>query len=55
MVTAFGKFLRILREILKDMAEKLNVTSSFLSAVENGKKNPLRLGKKNHQIIFIIR
>lgn len=42
MVTAFGKFLRILRmdngEILKTMAEKLNVTSSFLSAVENGKK-----------------
>ena len=42
MITAFGKFLRILRmdngEILKAMAEKLDVTSSFLSAVENGKK-----------------
>ncbi len=42
MITAFGKFLRILRmdngEILKSMAEKLEVTSSFLSAVENGKK-----------------
>lgn len=42
MITAFGKFLRILRidngEILKTMAEKLEVTSSFLSAVENGKK-----------------
>lgn len=42
MITAFGKFLRILRmdkgEILKEMAEKLGVTSSFLSAVENGKK-----------------
>jgi len=42
MITAFGKFLRILRmdnnEILKNMADKLNVTSSFLSAVENGKK-----------------
>lgn len=42
MVTVFGKFLRILRmdngEILRTMAEKLEVTSSFLSAVENGKK-----------------
>ena len=43
MITAFGKFLRNLRmdngELLKTMAEKLKVTSSFLSAVENGKKN----------------
>ena len=42
MITAFGKFLRNLRmdkdEILKTMADKLGVTSSFLSAVENGKK-----------------
>ncbi len=42
MITSFGKFLRNLRmdngEILKTMAEKLGVTSSFLSAVENGKK-----------------
>ena len=42
MVTNLGKFLRKLRidngEILKDMADKLNVTASFLSAVENGKK-----------------
>lgn len=42
MITAFGKFLRNLRmdrgEILKEMAEKLQVTSSFLSSVENGKK-----------------
>lgn len=42
MITAFGKFLRLLRmdngEILKNMAEKLEVTSSFLSAVETGKK-----------------
>lgn len=42
MLTSFGKFLRILRinngEILKDMADKLNVSVSFLSAVENGKK-----------------
>ena len=43
MITSLGKFLRKLRidhgEILKDMADKLNVTASFLSAVENGKKH----------------
>ena len=43
MLTSIGKFLRKLRvdhdEILKDMAEKLEVTVSFLSAVENGKKH----------------
>lgn len=42
MSTALGDFLRRLRlqrkERLKDMAEKLNVSSAFLSAVENGKK-----------------
>lgn len=42
MLTSIGKFLRKLRidngEILKNMADKLNVTVSFLSAVENGKK-----------------
>lgn len=43
MLTSIGMFLRKLRidegEILKDMAAKLNVTVSFLSAVENGKKH----------------
>ena len=42
MLTSLGKFLRKLRidnnELLKDMAQKLNVSVSFLSAVENGKK-----------------
>lgn len=42
MITSLGRFLRKLRidrgEILKDMADKLNVSVSFLSAVENGKK-----------------
>lgn len=42
MLTPFGRFLRKLRidqgELLKDMAEKLNVTPSYLSAVEVGKK-----------------
>ena len=43
MYTQFGKFLRILRldngDLLKDMADKLEVSSAFLSAVETGKKN----------------
>lgn len=43
MITAFGDFVRDLRhqhsELLKDMAEKLMVTSAFLSAVETGKKS----------------
>lgn len=42
MLTQLGIFLRKLRldhgEIMKEMAEKLDVSSSFLSAVENGKK-----------------
>ena len=42
MITSVGKFLRKLRidngEILRDMAKKLEVSSAFLSAVENGKK-----------------
>ena len=42
MITQLGIFLRKLRldsgEIMKDMAKKLGVSSSFLSAVENGKK-----------------
>ncbi|TVY00629.1 helix-turn-helix domain-containing protein [Cohnella terricola] len=43
MLTLFGKFCRKLRidtgELLKEMADKLGVTSSYLSAVENGKRN----------------
>ena len=42
MITSFGKFCRILRiqnnELLKNMSDKLGVSSAFLSAVENGKK-----------------
>ena len=42
MLTDLGRFLRKIRidegEILWDMANKLGVTASFLSAVENGKK-----------------
>ncbi|MBE7114326.1 helix-turn-helix domain-containing protein [Bacillus paranthracis] len=43
MLTTFGKFCRKLRvdrdELLKDMAKKLDVTVSYLSAIENGKRN----------------
>lgn len=43
MYTEVGKFLRHLRidcnETLKDMAERLEVSSSFISAIENGKKS----------------
>ena len=43
MLTGFGQFLRKIRidcnELLKDMADKLGVTSSYLSAVETGKRN----------------
>lgn len=43
MLNSFGKFCRKLRidngELMKDMAKKLGVTSSYLSAVENGKRN----------------
>ncbi len=42
MITELGKFLRKLRidrgEVLLDMAGKLGVSASFLSAVENGNK-----------------
>ena len=43
LLTDFGRFLRKIRidcgEILKDMAEKLNVSAAYLSAVEMGKRN----------------
>lgn len=44
MVTAFGKFCRKLRiddgELLLDMADKLGVSTAFLSKVENGRRKP---------------
>lgn len=49
MVTETGKFLRKLRidrsEKQKDMADRLNVSVSFLSAVETGKKKMPSLWK----------
>lgn len=43
MLTLFGKYVRKLRidrnELLRDMAVKLGVASSYLSAVETGKRN----------------
>ena len=42
MITEIGKFLRVLRaercEVAKEMAEKLGVSPSYLSAVELGKR-----------------
>lgn len=42
MLTEFGKEIRKLRlehdDLLKNMADKLEVTSSYLSAIEHGKK-----------------
>lgn len=42
MLTSLGKFLRTFRiqqgELLKDMADKLNVAPAYLSSVENGKR-----------------
>lgn len=43
MITNFGKFCRKLRidtnEVMNDMAVKLGVTASYLSAIENGKRS----------------
>lgn len=55
MLTEFGKFCRKLRidhgELLKDMADKLGVTSAYLSAVEVGKRNvPCEWAKKISQL-----
>ena len=43
MVTEFGKLLRIIRinsgDSAKIMAQKLNISPSYLSTIENGKRN----------------
>ena len=43
MITEFGKILRIIRincgDSAKDMSEKLGISASYLSAIENGKRN----------------
>lgn len=51
MATELGKLLRHIRldkdEYLKDMASKLGITSSYLSAIENGKRDmPSKLVRK---------
>lgn len=44
MLTEFGKVLRNIRldnnEILKNMSDKLNISPSFLSSIENGRRIP---------------
>ncbi len=43
MLTEFGKLLRIIRinsgDTSKDMAKKLGLSASYLSAIESGKRN----------------
>lgn len=43
MITEFGKTLRIIRincgDSAKQMAEKLGISASYLSAIEHGKRN----------------
>lgn len=43
MLTEFGKILRIIRinsgDSARDMAAKLNMSPSYLSTIENGKRN----------------
>lgn len=43
MLTDFGRYLRKIRidcgELIRDMAARLEVTASYLSAVETGKRN----------------
>lgn len=46
MLTSLGKFLRTFRiqqgQLLKDMAERLDVVPAYLSSIENGKRNPTK-------------
>ena len=43
MVTELGKILRIIRinigDSMRNMADKLNLSAAYLSAIENGKRN----------------
>jgi transcriptional regulator with XRE-family HTH domain len=56
MLTEFGRYLRKLRidcgELIRDMAEKLGVTASYLSAVETGKRNIPEAWVKKISILY---
>ena len=56
MITEFGRWTRTLRiekdELLADMAKKLDVTPSFLSAVENGKRKIPKSWEKNLLVLY---
>lgn len=45
MITTLGRMLRKMRidsgELLRDMAERLGLSSAMLSAIENGKRRPM--------------
>lgn len=51
MITPLGKELRYIRlennELLKNMAEKLNITSAYLSSIEHGKVKVTKKFVKN--------
>lgn len=51
MITPIGKELRYIRlennELLKNMAEKLNITSAYLSSIEHGKVKVTKKFVKN--------
>lgn len=55
--TKFGEYMRILRiknhEVMGDLAKVLNVSTPFLSAVENGKKMFQANGLKLLPIIIL--
>lgn len=44
MLTSLGRYLRKLRidrgELLKEMADRIGISSAMLSSIENGKRNP---------------
>lgn len=44
MLTSLGRYLRKMRidrgELLRDMADKVGISSAMLSSIENGKRNP---------------
>ena len=58
MLVELGKELRMIRlsenELLKDMAKRINVAPSYLSAIENGKRRPTKNLLDNIPISYLI-
>ena len=57
-MTTISRLLRLIRlqhgEVLLDMAQKIGVTSAFLSAVENGRKPALRTWLKKLSALYAL-